>query len=569
MNRSLLMTGLVLLSFGCGASKSSSTDGGGTGGTSTGTGGTGTGTGGTGTGTGGTGTGTGGTVTGTGGSAGACGTITATNVDTSQSVLQRNKHGNRDGSFVQPTLTKVAAATMALDTGFAPKLNAQTAANANNVWASPLYLQNGPSGKGVYVAVTTGNDVYALDETSGATVWTHNIGSSPTMNQPSGASPTCGSIHPLGIISTPVIDGTTSPPTIYVAGAIGTTSIMSHQVHALSSTNGTEKSGWPVDVSSSTSGSIIFATTYENQRSALSLVGSTLYVAYGGHIGDCGGYHGWVIGIDTQDPAMRGAWATAGQGEGIWAAGGMASDGTGVFALTGNNTQRVTTHLDSEEAVRITGMGTLADSFYDTNWQSMDSADADLGASSPVYIEVPGQTPSKMLAAVSKDGYLLLLDAANLGGKGGEKAQLQVAGTGTAGGMLIHTTPGSYVTSQGTHVVFGVDSSGNCPSGGPSGKVVMSVLIPSCGALTPKVEWCAALSSPTTGPISTTTDGINNVVVWYMSGGKLMGVDGDTGASVYSGTDTCSGIQEWSSPIAANGHIVASGNGHLCSWSPH
>ncbi len=177
-------------------------------------------------------------------------------------------------------------------------------------------------------------------------------------------------------------------------------------------------------MSNTASGSIIFATTYENQRSALSLVGNTLYVAYGGHIGDCGGYHGWVIGIDTQDPAMRGAWATAGQGEGIWAAGGMASDGNGVFALTGNNTARVTTHADSEEAVRITGMGTLADSFYATNWQTMDSGDADLGASSPVYIELPGQTPSKMLVAISKDGHLYLLDATKLGGKGGQKAKL-------------------------------------------------------------------------------------------------------------------------------------------------
>jgi hypothetical protein len=597
MKSSLLLTGLALLVLGCGSSKSSS-DGGGTGGTTSGTGGnkatggaTGTGgsmtaTGGT-TGTGGTAPATGGTTgtggsagakgtggtsatggtTGTGGSGGACGTVAAINTDTAQSVLQRNKHGNRDGNFVEPTLTTAMAGKMALDTGFAPKLTAQTSSAGNNVWASPLYLQNGPGGKGVYIAVTTGNDVYALDETTGATVWTKNMGSAPTMNQSS--SPTCGSIHPLGIISTPAIDGSTTPPTIYAAGAVGTTSIMSHKVYALSSTDGSAVSGWPVDVSNSTSGSVIFATPYENQRSALSLVGSTLYVAYGGHIGDCGGYHGFVIGINTQNPAMRGAWATAGQGEGIWAAGGMASDGNGVFALTGNNTQGTSTHMDSEEAVRITGLGTLSDSFYDTNWKAMDGADADLGASSPLYIEVPGQTPSKMVVAVSKDGFLNLLDAGKLGGAGGQKARIQVAGSGVAGGMLIHTTPASYVTSQGMHVTFGTDSSANCPAGMPSGRVIMSVLIPACGTLTPKVVWCAPLSSPTTGPISTTTDGISNVVVWYMSGGKLMGVDGDTGTSIYAGTDTCSNVPEWSSPIAANGHIVAAGNGHLCSWSPH
>ncbi len=284
------------------------------------------------------------------------------------------------------------------------------------MWASPLYLQNGPGGKGVFFAVTTGNDVFALDETTGATVWTHNIGSSPTAN---GVS--CGNIHPLGIVSTPVIDATSR--TIYVAGAVGTTSISDHQVHALSVDDGTERTGWPVSVNLS-SGGTTFTPPPQNQRSALSLVAGKLYVAYGGHIGDCGPYHGWVVGIDTSDPTKIGGWASGGQGEGIWAAAGMASDGNGVFALTGNNTQGVTTHLDSEEAVRITGLGTKADTFYPTSWKSMDSGDADLGASNPVYFELSGATPSKILAVVSKDGNLYLLDAAQSGRHGGPEGRV-------------------------------------------------------------------------------------------------------------------------------------------------
>ena len=246
-------------------------------------------------------------VTGTGGVGGtACTAGGAGSLDTSQSVLERNKHPNRDGSFVQPTLTKAKAATMAPQTGFAPNLNASAVKGGNNVWASPLYLQNGPNGKGVFFAVTTGNDVYALDETNGATVWTHNIGSSPTAN---GVS--CGNIHPLGILSTPVIDATAG--VIYVAGAIGTTSISDHQVHALSVDDGSEKTGWPVSVLKAKSGGLAFMSPPQNQRGALSLVAGTVYVAYGGHIGDCGPYHGWVIGIDTQNPAMMGAWASGGR----------------------------------------------------------------------------------------------------------------------------------------------------------------------------------------------------------------------------------------------------------------
>ncbi len=58
-------------------------------------------------------------------------------------------------------------------------------------------------------------------------------------------------------------------------------------------------------------------------------------------------------------------------------------------------------------------------------------------------------------------------------------------------------------------------------------------------------------------------------MVWFLNNGKLIGVDGDTGAPIYTSTTTCANVQKWTSPIAVNGRIVAAGNGHLCSWSPH
>ena len=41
-----------------------------------------------------------------------------------------------------------------------------------------------------------------------------------------------------------------------------------------------------------------------------------LYVAYGGHIGDCGGYHGWVVAINTSEPDHRAAGPRAGRARG-------------------------------------------------------------------------------------------------------------------------------------------------------------------------------------------------------------------------------------------------------------
>jgi len=496
---------------------------------------------------------------GTAGTAGSAGTMGAagsggsgaTGTAGSQSVLERNRNPSRDGHFPQPTLTKVAAATMAATPGF-------TANFTGTMFASPLYLENGPGGKGLFFAVTTGNDVYALDETTGAIVWQHNIGSSP---QDSGAG--CGGIHPIGIESTPVIDAASR--TIFVAGAIGTATISRHEVHALSVDDGTEKAGWPVDVSTvPASGGTTFMPQPANQRSALSLVGGTLYVGYGGHVGDCGPYHGWVIGINAANPAMKGGWATGGQGEGIWAAAGMASDGNGVFASTGNRTGGGgSTHMDSEAVVRITGLGTRADAYYPSRWMSMDSADADMASVNPVYMEVPGATPSKIVAQLSKDGHLYLLDAANLGGVDGHKVDFTVAGSG----MSIHTAPAAYRTAMGSYFVFSTTSNANMCPGGVSGRAVVAVKIAAANPPTPSIAWCAPMSSVTTGPIATTTNGTDNAIVWFTSGSSLVGVDGDTGTQIVS-SGNCSSVQRWTSPIAVKGRIVAGGNGHLCSWSP-
>jgi hypothetical protein len=485
-------------------------------------------------------------------------------VASADSVYERNNHPSRDGHFLQPTLTKAAAATLALDTTFA-------GAFTGNTWASPLFLQNGPGGKGIFIVVTNANNVYAIDETAGNIVWTRNIGAAPATS-----GTTCGDIRPIGIISTPVIDPASR--TIYVAGAIGNaTTITTHQIHALSPDDGSERPGWPVDLAGFTAGGVTFTPAPQNQRSALSLVGGILYVAYGGHNGDCGNYRGWVVGVNVADPTMRSAWVTGGtRGEGIWAAGGMASDGTGVFTVTGNNLTGATAHLDSEEVARVTGLGVVdrtnpnQNVFYPTSWNRMDSTDADFGASSPVYLA----QPSPMVAAISKDGHLYLLDAHNLGGMGGQLADLVLA---TGGPMIIHTTPAAYATAQGTHVVLTTNSGAQqCPAGGATGKVVMSVLIPAGTPPVPRVAWCVAVANAALGfpasPMATTTDGHSEAIVWFMNGTHLMGVDGDTGATVYGGgaaTDACTGVHKWTAPIAVKGRIVVAGDNHLCSWSPH
>jgi hypothetical protein len=466
------------------------------------------------------------------------------------SVLERNNHPSRDGLFVQPTLTKATAARMAMDATF-------NATFTGTMFASPLYVEKGPGGKGVFFAVTTNNDVFALDETTGATVWTRNIGPAPTAN-----GVDCGRIHPLGILGTPVIDGTTR--TLFLSAAVGTTQIDRHEVHALSIDDGSERAGWPVDLTKVTAGTVTFTAPPQNQRSALSLVGGIVYVAFGGHAGDCGPYHGWVIGIDAKNPASIGGWASGGVGEGIWAPGGMASDGNGVFAVTGNATGGATDHLDSEEVVRVTGLGTLdrsttANFYYPAMWHYMDANDQDFAASSPVYVPVPGATPPAFVVALSKMGHMYLLDAKKLGGMGGEVVDYAV-------GTIAFTAPTVYTTAAGVHV--GIYASGvQCPGGGAGG--VVSVLIPPGAPPVPQVAWCANTDGGGS-PITTSTDAKTDAILWFISGDKLNGVDGDTGQVIYDGgTDSCPSVEHWTSPIAVKGRIIIGADGRLCSWSPH
>jgi hypothetical protein len=237
----------------------------------------------------------------------------------------------------------------------------------------------------------------------------------------------------------------------------------------------------------------------------------------------------------------------------------MASDGNGVIAITGNRNGDSATHQDSEEVVRVTGMGTVNRStgvFFPSTWRTMDQQDADFGANSPVVFTLPGATPSMLVAAIAKDGHFYLLDAANFGGST-PLQDLMVA----TGAMAIRSAPAAYPAVGGVRVVFNAQLGSSC------GRGVLSVLVsgPTPNA---KLTWCSKTDGDSS-PIATSTNGKDEVVVWYMDGERLRAVDGETGEPIrISAANECGNIQKWTSPIAAKGRIIAGGDGHLCAWSP-
>ena len=98
-----------------------------------------------------------------------------------------------------------------------------------------------------------------------------------------------------------------------------------------------------------------------------------------------------------------GAWATTAVGGGIWGHGGVVSDGTNMFVITGN-TFNAATWMGGEAIIRLQAgpifSGQRVDYWAPTNWQQLDNGDTDLGGVSCTLVDVPGATPSQLGAGV-------------------------------------------------------------------------------------------------------------------------------------------------------------------------
>lgn len=517
---------------------------------------------------------TGGTVAGgskaTGGTGATGGSGTGGSLGTHVSVLQHHNHASRDGVYVDAALTKASVANLHIDTTFA------SATLSGPTYAQPLYLAANGSGPDLVIAVTEQNRVYAFNAATGALVYNVLLGHTLPQAQLASLASFCGNIDPLGITGTPIIDEATR--TLYLDAMIsadGTATNARHQVFALNADTGATLSGWPVDLNSKvpTTGGTSFNSLVQNQRGALALLGGKVFVPFGGHIGDCGSYHGWVVGISTADPTQVSAWATRAIAGGIWAPGGIASDGTSLFIVTGNteanpnNFAPPSSWQDGEAIFRLAPslapVSQNADYYVPTNWSTMDQGDQDLGGANALVVDVPGATPSSLIVALGKDGKAYAVNRANLGGI---SAGTSVA---TVAGNAIITAPAAYATSSGSFVVFKGNGSG-CPSGQSGGLTALKI-----GATSPpsiSVAWCGGPSTNDSAAVSMSDAQGQDAIVWIVgSDNKLHGLDANTGTSVYAGgtgTDTMSTVQKFETPIVANGRVFVAANNQVYAFTP-
>ena len=319
----------------------------------------------------------------------------------------------------------------------------------DQVTAQPLYVYHvtfpGNVIHNVLIVATENDSVYAFDADTHTGANANPLWQANLLDAAHGAAPgevpflfsnipVCGDITPqIGITSTPVIDTSTSPATIFVEAysqdATDTTSI--HRLHALDITTGKEKSQGPVVIAGSVSGTgdesvngiVTFDPHQVYNKSALLLLNGVIYVSFGSHC-DYSPWHGWVFAYDENSFAQKSIFATSpNSGEsGIWMSGaGPAADSNGyIYLATGNGTfdtaPPVTDYgdtllkLSTVDSQGNNGILSVADYFTPYNQQIMSQTNQELGAGGVLLLpDQPGAYPHVLVQA-AKTGVIYFLN---------------------------------------------------------------------------------------------------------------------------------------------------------------
>ena len=279
-------------------------------------------------------------------------------------------------------------------------------------------------GSSVYVA-TENDTLYAIAATTGHVLWKLHVGaavslsvvdSAPTLN--SG----CGNINPLGITGTPVIDPSNNE--LFLAEETETDGRsdwghIQHWLVAISLTTHQELWHRDIDPPHGNNGRFYYIPA-EQQRPAVTLFDGRLYVPFGGLIGDCGQYHGYLVDLPESGKGSLQSYQVPAQREGaIWETNGsLVSPQGDLYVATGNGSSNSIAQFDEGNAVvelspSLARLGVWAPS----NWVQLNDEDGDLGSGGP--IQVPGTSLLFVAGKPAQNAsYGYLMSEGHLGGIG-------------------------------------------------------------------------------------------------------------------------------------------------------
>ncbi len=288
-------------------------------------------------------------------------------------------------------------------------------------WASPTVdgaIYGQPLlASGRVVVATEADSVYSLDAATGRIQWRAQLG-----RPVDGSSLPCGDIDPSGITSTPVIDAATN--TVWVVAFLQPAH---HDLVAIDLSSGQVRSRRAIDPPGAD-------PSVEQQRGALALANGMVYVPYGGLFGDCGAYHGYVVGAPASGAGPLASWRvpTAREG-GVWAPPGPVIDSAGRLYVTTGNGESSSSFDEGNAVIRLSPSLAQEDLYAPTNWLELNETDGDLGSLSPTLL------PGGGVFQAGKQGVGYLLDGDHLGGVGGQRSQGPVC-RGAYGGTAVSGT---------------------------------------------------------------------------------------------------------------------------------
>ena len=418
------------------------------------------------------------------------------------------------------------------------------AAGATAGWMSPT-LDGSVYGEplvynGLAYVSTLQNSVYALNQSTGAVVWSRNLGAPQTGGW------VCGNINPTGILGTGVID--TIGSRIYVVAFLH--QYLSYFLFGLDLATGTRVLFTQVSPNG-------FDWTIQQQRGALALSTdrSHVYVPFGGRWGDCGAYHAWVDGVPTSGAAPDELFEGPSTGAGSWAAGGvLIDDSTGNVFLSTRNAIPCSGAIQSDSVIETNAaLGGLS-MFQPADWQNhWCGTDTDLGSISPVLI-----SPSLMFMS-GKYGQGFLLNPAALGSTDGQlfPAKSPYVGADVCFGNHADATFGSfayaaprvYLECEG-HGIVSLTVNTATPS--------FSLCDLSCSAAG---TWQAGGGATFGPPI------VVGGIVWGVDigGGGLSGFDASTGSLVYQSAGFP--VTHFTTPSEAGGQIFVASDTDVRSFN--
>jgi hypothetical protein len=283
-------------------------------------------------------------------------------------------------------------------TGYVPGAVADP---ARELWSVDLgaavYGQPVVSGETVIVG-TESDEVVALDRRTGAQLWSHRLGAPVTDIV---GRTGCGNIDPLGITSSLAVD--TGRGEVFAVGEIlGAGGAVHHRLVGLDVTTGRQLLSEDVDPPLPAGEKPVNLL----QRAGLAIGNGRVYVGYGGNVGDCGRYHGWLVGASETTPGDLVSFEVARDGEGgaIWLSGGAPAIGPdGSVYVTTGNANPFPAGLDAfehtESVVKLSPDLKVLAAFKDPD----AGGDDDLATGNPVLL------PGDLVFAVGKTdaGYLL------------------------------------------------------------------------------------------------------------------------------------------------------------------